>query len=48
MRLEFRFYWSQDGWKVYDAVANGASAAAFFRSYFTSALRRYGPEVVLR
>jgi phospholipid transport system substrate-binding protein len=48
LRLEFRFYWSNDGWKVYDAVANGASAAAFYRSYYTRALRRHGPEVVLR
>jgi phospholipid transport system substrate-binding protein len=48
VRLEFRFYWSNDGWKVYDAVANGASAAAFYRSYYTRALRRHGPDVVLR
>jgi phospholipid transport system substrate-binding protein len=48
LRLEFRFYWSDDGWKVYDAVANGASAAAFYRSYYTRMLRRHGPEVVLR
>lgn len=48
VRLEFRFYWSNQGWKVYDAVANGASAVAFYRSYFTRALRRHGPEVVLR
>ena len=48
VRLEFRFYWSDQGWKVYDAVANGASAVAFFRGYFTTALRRHGPDVVLR
>lgn len=48
VRLEFRFYWSGQGWKVYDAVANGASAVAFYRQYFTRALRRHGPEVVLR
>lgn len=48
VRLEFRFYWSNQGWKVYDAVVNGASAAAFYRSYFTRALRRYGPDAVLR
>jgi phospholipid transport system substrate-binding protein len=48
VRLEFRFYWSNQGWKVYDAVANGASAVAFFRSYFTRELRRHGPDVVLR
>lgn len=47
-RLEFRFYWSAQGWKVYDAVANGASAVAFYRGYFTSALRRHGPDALLR
>jgi len=48
VRLEFRFYWSNDGWKVYDAVANGASAVAYYRSYFTTMLRRYGPDAALR
>lgn len=48
VRIEFRFYWSAQGWKVYDAVANGASAVAFFRTYFTTALRRHGPDIVLQ
>jgi phospholipid transport system substrate-binding protein len=48
VRLEFRFYWSNEGWKVYDVAANGASAVGFYRSYFTRALRRHGPDVVLR
>ena len=48
VRLEFRFYWSSQGWKVYDAVANGASAVAFYRSYFSRMLRRHGPDAVLR
>lgn len=48
VRLEFRFYWGQDGWKVYDVSANGASAVAFYRGYFTSALRTHGPDAVLR
>ena len=48
VRLEFRFYWSNQGWRVYDAVANGASAVAFYRAYFTRELRRRGPEAVLR
>ena len=48
MRLQFRFYWSDAGWKIYDAVANGASAAAFYRRYYTRELRRLGPDVVLR
>jgi phospholipid transport system substrate-binding protein len=30
-RLEFRMYKSEDGWKVYDVVANGRSASAHYR-----------------
>ena len=30
-KLEFRMYKSEDGWKVYDVVANGRSAVAFYR-----------------
>lgn len=30
-KLEFRMYRSGDGWKVYDVVANGRSAVAFYR-----------------
>ncbi|MCG6861831.1 MAG: ABC transporter substrate-binding protein, partial [Chromatiaceae bacterium] len=30
-KLEFRMYHSGDGWKVYDVVANGRSAVAFYR-----------------
>ena len=46
--ISYSMYRSPDGWKVYDAVANGASAVAFYRSYFTAALRRHGPDIVLR
>ena len=48
LRLEFRFYWSPQGWRVYDTIANGASAVAFYRNYFSTTLRRHGPDVVLR
>jgi len=47
LRLQFHFYWSRQGWKVFDTVANGASAAAFYRSYFTRLLRRHGPDALL-
>ena len=30
-KLEFRMYRSGDGWKVYDVLANGRSAVAFYR-----------------
>jgi len=30
-KLQFRMYRSADGWKVYDVVANGRSAVAYYR-----------------
>ena len=33
-KLQFRMYKAQDGWKVYDVVANGRSAAAYYRVQF--------------
>ena len=33
-KLDFRMYKSDDGWKVYDVVANGRSAVAFYRAEF--------------
>jgi phospholipid transport system substrate-binding protein len=30
-KLEFRMYRAQDGWKVYDVIANGRSAVAYYR-----------------
>ena len=47
-QLEFRFYRSESGWKVFDVAANGASAVAFYRTYYGNLFRRYGPQAVLR
>jgi len=47
-RLNFRFYWSERGWRIFDVSANGASAVAYYRSYFGNMFRRYGPDAVLR
>jgi len=47
-RLNFRFYWDDGGWRIFDVSANGASAVAYYRTYFTEVFRRYGPESVLR
>jgi phospholipid transport system substrate-binding protein len=47
-QMNFRFYWSQTGWKVFDVSANGASAVAFYRRFFNNLFRRYGPDAVLR
>jgi phospholipid transport system substrate-binding protein len=33
-RIDFRFYRSDSGWKVFDVSANGSSALAFYRQYF--------------
>ncbi|MCP5151300.1 MAG: ABC transporter substrate-binding protein [Ectothiorhodospiraceae bacterium] len=43
VRLEFRFYYGPDGWRIFDVAANGASAAAYYRRYFSDLLRRQGP-----
>ncbi len=33
-KIDFRFYRSESGWKVFDVSANGASALSFYRQYF--------------
>jgi phospholipid transport system substrate-binding protein len=44
-KLQFRMYRSADGWKVYDVVANGRSAVAYYRqqSRRSSVPARPGP-----
>jgi len=37
-KLDFRMYKSDDGWKVYDVVANGRSAVAFYRAEFNRSM----------
>lgn len=39
-KLDFRMYRSQDGWKVFDVVANGQSAAAYYRQDFNNRWRQ--------
>ncbi len=39
-RLNFRFYRSNDGWKVFDVSANGNSAVAYYRQNFRQMMRR--------
>jgi phospholipid transport system substrate-binding protein len=48
VNLEFRWYWNDGGWKIFDVSANGASALLFYRGYFSTLIRRYGPEAALR
>lgn len=44
-KLEFRMYRAADGWKVYDVLANGRSAVAFYRQQYkrSSVPVRLGP-----
>lgn len=37
--IDFRFYRSKDGWKVFDVSANGTSALSFYRQHFARQLR---------
>jgi phospholipid transport system substrate-binding protein len=37
--LDFRFYLSNSGWKVFDVSANGNSALAFYRRHFADQAR---------
>jgi phospholipid transport system substrate-binding protein len=37
--LDFRFYRSDAGWKVFDVTANGNSALVFYRTYFAEQAR---------
>jgi phospholipid transport system substrate-binding protein len=42
VRLEFRFYRAQDGWKIFDVKANGNSAVAYYRQHFAAVARHAG------
>lgn len=48
MRLGFRFYWTGRSWKMFDVSANGASAVAYYRRYFSEEIRRHGLEAALQ
>lgn len=39
-RLQFRFYQSAEGWKVFDVSANGSSAVMHYRKHFQRLLRQ--------
>lgn len=46
--MNFRFYWNEQGWRIFDVSANGASAVAYYRNYFGEMFKRYGPDAVLQ
>ncbi len=39
-KMDFRFYRSEDGWKVFDVAANGSSALVYYRQQFNRSLRQ--------
>lgn len=41
--IDFRFYRSESGWKVFDVAANGNSALAFYRQHFMNQMRSKAP-----
>ncbi len=41
--LDFRFYRSESGWKVFDVAANGNSALAYYRQHFLNQMRSQAP-----
>jgi phospholipid transport system substrate-binding protein len=41
--IDFRFYRSESGWKVFDVAANGNSALAYYRQYFMNQMRPQAP-----
>ncbi|MCG7985305.1 MAG: ABC transporter substrate-binding protein [Candidatus Thiodiazotropha lotti] len=42
--IDFRFYRSDSGWKVFDVAANGNSALAYYRQHFASKMRSQSPD----
>ena len=43
-KMDFRFYLSEEGWKVFDVAANGSSALVYYRQQFKRSLRqRHAP-----
>jgi phospholipid transport system substrate-binding protein len=47
VQLDFRLYRGQEGWKVYDVVANGASAVASYRRELALLARQQGLDGLL-
>lgn len=42
VQLDFRLYRGNEGWKVYDVIANGNSAVSYYRNEFSMMASRYG------
>ena len=46
--MTYRFLRTPEGWKAFDAAANGFSAVTHFRTYFAAIARQHGPGVFHR
>ncbi len=42
VELQFRLHRGGEGWRVYDVLANGSSAVAYYRREFAMQVRKYG------
>lgn len=47
VQLDFKLYNGRGGWKVYDVVANGASAVGHYRNEFSLLVNRHGIQAFL-
>lgn len=47
VQIDFRLHRGQNGWKVYDVMANGSSAIAYYRNEYAMLARRYGVDGLL-
>ena len=45
--MDFRFYHSDQGWKVFDVVADGSSAVLYYRHFYADLVGRYGADSLL-
>jgi phospholipid transport system substrate-binding protein len=45
--MDFRFYRGDQGWKVFDVVADGSSAVLYYRRFYANLVGRYGINALL-
>ena len=45
--MDFRFYRSDNGWKVFDVMADGSSAVLYYRRFYAELANRYGASALL-
>lgn len=45
--MDFRFYRGEQGWKVFDVMADGSSAVLYYRHFYNDLVARYGLNALL-